>query len=508
MIRILYIITFLFLELSAQNYELQLFASKDSNSKGLTKSLDAGVDAGLMCYITTENRVDGEYSFVRCDETSEFNEIQNSIKKAKHARLNFYLLKPKNVKTVEQNYDTFKITKTFSTPDTVIENYSQDFFGNNPELLKILHNKNGISKQELLNQKELYLRSIQENEKFNGLYLKGSGYNYMGINKSDFSVRLQWNIFGDGYYESKKRAMKVLLQKDSDYERILDEYRALNLEISLFKMHSVSNYIDYYFLKKEEIVLSNLYKRAKKQYDASVITSDKFFKYKNNYENVRAKLLYFEGIDKEKYDAHLQTLVSHIENINLVDKMALCEEAYSNSYEIKNTQNKIALSSIEDSWIDKLRTNIYVEEKKAVYLENPQTVAGFSLQVPLDFYKKRNNIHKDIEAKTQMLKAQSLAQIITRNIGDLYNKINYYKSSIKNLKNNIELSKSEISQLDIKEKYPLANKNAGDTILKKEMLKLSIIKHNKEIWQNRTHILKLLLKLQNLSGVKIVPNYP
>jgi hypothetical protein len=71
----------------------------------------------------------------------------------------------------------------------------------------------------------------------------------------------------------------------------------------------------------------------------------------------------------------------------------------------------------------------------------------------------------------------------------------------------VEFFKKEMKSLNLKAKYPLqVKKQTKDTIDEIALTNLSVSKLHQEIWQERTEILKLLIKLQNISGVQILAN--
>ena len=504
----LILILFSILTLQAKaSYEIQLFASKANNVKSVQLMIQKGISAGLECYESKEYRVDGAYIFARCDKTTNYQDILQSEKKAQQAGLDYYLLKDRESSVTPQigGYKQDKNIPPFAIDTTMkLDDSTSSLFGINTELMQILQNKNQISKSELAQRKATYLKSIASNEKFNGLYLKGSSSNNFDLERSAYNLRLQWDIFDEGYFASQKDVEKMLLNKELEYERIMDEYRRSNLELSLYKMQAISNYINYHFLKQQEKMLFSMAKRAKKKYSASLITSDTFFKRKKAHEHVKHTLSYYKAMEKEQYDEQLKPLMNQIEYISFAEKNVLSQHAYQNSFELKNSKNKIALSGIDDDWIDRLKTNVYVEKKKISYLNNSETVAGVQVQIPLDF--NDNDISKKIEVETNTMRAQSLKKLITRNIDEIYYKIEFHKNYIKTLKSDIGFFRNEAKTLELKAKYPL-EKQTKDLQLEGELLTLAISKHNQKIWLERTEILKLLLKLQNISGVQILPSH-
>jgi len=506
--RLLSLILLLGVSLHARDgYALQLFAGKSENFQGLNQVLEKGTNAGLECYITEERREDGFYSFIRCNQNSNYQEISRSIQKAKRAGLTYYLLKPNNI---TNNSDTIKTTDVYNpvkdTQTTSTNIAIPPFFGQNRELMQILYNQNKISREYLSQRKASYLASIEAREKFNGLYLKGGTSNNFSKDRMDYNLRLEWDIFSGGYLESKKYLQKSLLQKDIEYEKIMDEYRLANLELSLYKMEAISNFINYYFLKEQEQIAIQMLQRSKKKYDASLITVHEFFSRKKAYDRVKQTIYYYEAIEKEQYDIRLKSLISNIEHINIAKMQSLVSYAYSNSFELKNTKNKIAMSTIQEDWKDKVKTNIYVENKKFLYLNDSDTIAGVQVQVPLDF-KLKEDKRQEIETDINELKNSSLRKLIARNIANIYKKIEYHKNHIQTLKGDISFFKKEMKSLKLKSKYPLQQQKK-DAIDEITLTKLSMSKLNQEIWQERTEILKLFIKLQNISGVQILATEP
>jgi hypothetical protein len=472
-------------------YEIQLYATKVSTDRGIDEMLQKGRNIGLECSTVQEDRTDGRYFFVRCGKANSYKEIKKSIKKAKLAKLDYFYLKYD---------DSEKVYK--KKPVSQNNSYAFPLFGKNEELMQILYNKKSISKDELARRKEIYLKSIASSESFNGLYLKGGASNNFGIDRHNYNIRLQWNIFGDGYLESQSDMKKILIKKELEYEQIMDEYQRLNLELSLYKIHAIDNYINHYFLKEQKNILAKIEERSKKRLDASLITSEIFFKRKKRYEDIKQKLFYYDSLEKEPCDVSLKPIISTIEDIEIADKRGLAQYAYLHSYELKNRQKKIELSNMDDNWLKRLRTNLYVEKKKVVYLDDLDTVAGFQVQLPLDFDK--DDKYKDIEVETSKVEAQLLKKLIDKNVDEIYRKIDYHKNHINILKSDITSLEDETKVLQIKEDYPFGKQNR-DPIYEREMLKVSVSKHKQEIWQERLAIMKLLLKLQNLTGVQVLP---
>ena len=486
-----FLILFLFSKLFGQNeYELQLLAMKSNDQKELYKVLQSARSAGLECYKTKETREDGVYNFIRCDKTDDFKMIKESEEKAKKAGLSCFILQR------EKSDKIFKPVAPHSYDN------SNDLFGDNKELIELLHNENRVTKDELENRKKRYLKTLLDQRSFNGLYLKGSSSRNFSKDRTGYDLRLQWNLFDGGYLGSKNDLQEILLQKELDYDHILDKYRSANLELSIYKMQAISNLINYHFFKEQEKIKSFIYQRAKKQYDSSMITASRLYNHKKSLQKTKHMLFFYEHTDKEPYDIKLKPFIENIENGSMVDKDRLVKHVFKNSIELKTIYSKISQTSMENNWQDGFKTNLYVENKKYDYLDESDTVAGVQVQIPLDF-KSQNDPAKKMEIEAYKEQIEYIKKLITKNVDDIYRKINYHKSYIKSLKSDISFFEHEKEALKLKSKYPLPKK-ARDLTLEISKLDLDISKLYQEIWLERTEALKLLLKLQSISGIQIL----
>jgi hypothetical protein len=471
-------------------YELQLLAIKSNNQNALQQVLDSANSVGLSCYKVKEKREDGVYYFVRCDKTDDYKMIKESELKAKNAGLNCYILQTKK--------DDTNLKSTISPK----YNNTHELFGENKELVELLYNENIVTKDELEKRKRTYLRTILDQQSFNGLYLKGAGSRNFTKHKTGYNLRLEWDLFDGGYLESQYDLQEMLLQKELDYDLILDKYRSANLELSIYKMQAIGNFINYYFFKQQEVLLSNIYKRAEKQYEVSMITASKLYGYKKSVQKVKHMLFFYENTDREPYDIKLKPFIENIENGSMVDKDRLVKHVYKNNIELKNIYSKISQSSMQKRWDDRLETNLYVENKKYNYLDKSNTIAGVQVKIPLDF-KSQNDPSKKMEIEAYNKQINYIKKLIRRKVDDIYRKINYHKSYIKSLKSDISFFQHEKEALKLKSKYPLPKKS-GDLDLELNKLSLDISKLNQDIWLERTEVLKLLLKLQSISGIQIL----
>jgi hypothetical protein len=501
MIRFITLFISLLSLLYGQNeYQLQLLATKSSNQDPLQKMIKKANSAGLSCYQVKERHEDGLYYYIRCNKTNDYKTMKKSVEKAKLAGLKYYI----HVSNSSSNRD--KVPAMTKKPENIqLDDIEHTIFGENRELINILHNQNKISKEYMEKRKKVYLHDIRLMEESTGLYLKGYSSRNLTKDKMDYNIRLEWDILDSGFYGSKEDAKKVVLQKELDFDKIMDEYHSANLKLSLYKMEAIKNNIKYNYLKQQEKISERILNYNKKRYEQSLITASEFFEHKKAYDNIKHTLFYYKYLYKEPYDTDLKPLISRIEDINMVDMKALTKQAYLNSFKLNSLRKKEQLSSINDTWTNRLKTNIYVENKKHYFLEDSDTVAGVQVQIPLDYHVDAKDRSLDIEMEANRLKEQSIKLLIAQNIKDIYHKIEYHKTYIQTLKDNINFFQNELKLLKVKLKYPLAKQNY-DPKIEQGKIKLSISKQQQEIWQERTEVLKLLLELQHICGIQVLPS--
>ncbi len=484
---------------TTKTYELQLYASKTDDTKSMKKIIDKASAVNLECSII-KNSI---YSFVKCDRGSSWRDIQSSAKKAEKANLQYFIL---NMKKSQENKIRIKIKEPKIVEKVSnIKKIESEFFSNNSELLNMLYNQDTNSQRYLKSKKSSYLENINKINSTNGLYLKGrSGVN-LEERKLDYNLRVEWNILDGGYLGSKKSAKKEELKKELDYDRLLDEINSANLEITLYKIGAITNFIRYQFAKYKESIFFDILQKEKKRYRESLITSNEINKLTKHYESIKQNIDYYALLDHQKYDNQMKSFIQNIENINLVDVNSLIEEAYANSFILKKTKNQISQTKNSKKWSDEIKTNLYIENKKYFFLNSTDTIAGVQVQVPLEFNNEKRDEIEKVEIEATKRRESVTKKLISKTIKETYNKILYYQTDIKTLQKDLKYYQNRESEISIKSKYPLPSQK-GDPIKKLADIELSISDISQKIWEERTNILTELLKIQYISGIQILEN--
>ena len=374
-----------------------------------------------------------------------------------------------------------------------------NLFGKNQTLIKILQNNYHLSQKEFLAKKNSYLQDLKRKKSFNGLYFKLNSEKILTHDKnSNYSFRVEWDLYEDGYYNNQKKLKKTLLQEDIRYDEVLNSYKNSTLTLSLFELESIKNFIQWYFLQKENGILAKQLQLAQKKYKSSLITKDELFFIKRKYLKNSQLLEYFNSVEKKPFDISIQNLVLNLDEIKLISPEYLINHALSNSFELKKIKKQANLLKYQNSIDDNKRVNLYIENRKFFYTKDADTIAGVELKIPIAFDKNRQS---RIQKQLYTLKKQTIKNNISVKIKKIYQKIDLAKSDIKAMKKEIYFLDQKLLSFDIKSKYPLLKDSSS--LDKKTSILISVNNLQQEIWQKRLEILKELIKLQYLSTVKI-----
>ncbi len=386
---------------------------------------------------------------------------------------------------------------------------SDKLFGTNKFLMQIIYNEHKTTQKEFENKKDLYLRKIVKKDKKSPLYLRAKSSKNLTENITGYDIKLEYNIYNGNKNLQNNKFKNDYLKKEYEYEQFLDRYKTNYFKSTIYEIDKILNYINYLYSKEQVWILIKIYKRIKKRFNSSLVSQEQLKFYKNQLIRGVNQYNYYKKLDFKQYDKSLKTFMKNIENFNLTNKNTILENAYKNNFDLNSYKNYFNSIQSQKSWKDDLKVNLFVQNKKYNYLKDrSNSVVGVSLNMPIDFNNKADNKEDDANIQTQLksLNIEYKKRLIQNNINDIFQKIKLHQYKIKSLKSDIVLAFNNINNYYIKLKYPLP-KQKDDFIVKIYKEKIKISQKTQQIWLTRTDILKLLLKLQHISGINILPKY-
>jgi len=231
----------------------------------------------------------------------------------------------------------------------------------------------------------------QRGEYFSGLYLKlNTAYDTLN-NDPAYDVRLEFDIFDQGYYESKKKNEKNKIENKINFYRSIKNIEILQKEQELLKIKKYENAINVSaLLLKLRVVEENL-KNAKIKLDNGLITEYQYEDYKLSIQQIKDDLLLFKSMSLLKIPKDLWILLNEIENTQLISEDELLNSLKEDSVDLKLAQTLQQKQPLGDEWSDKLRVNIYAGSRK-MYLSQNQTLVGIEAKIPISNFSRTKEL--------------------------------------------------------------------------------------------------------------------
>ena len=233
----------------------------------------------------------------------------------------------------------------------------------------------------------------QENGSFNGLYLKtNTAYDTLN-NDTAYDIRLEFDIFDQGYYANKKKNEKYKLSNQINFYKTIKNIEVLKHEQELLKISKYQNSISVSsLLLKLRVSESNL-KKAKQRFKEGALTQYDYDGYKLMMQKLKDELFMFKNMTLLKIPQNLWTLLNEIEYTKTIDEDQLLEILDEENIDLKLAQTLKNTKPLTEEWSDKLRVNVYAGTRK-MYLSQQQTLIGVEAKIPLYIPSKRAELDR------------------------------------------------------------------------------------------------------------------
>jgi len=231
----------------------------------------------------------------------------------------------------------------------------------------------------------------QREEHFSGLYLKVNAAFDTLNNDTAYDVRVEFDIFQQGYYENKKKNEKNKIDNQLNFLKTIKNISVLQRDQELLKVRKYENSINVSALLLKLQVMEGNLNRAHKQSQNGLITSYEYENYKLAIQQIKDELLLFKNMSLLKITRNLWILLNQIEHVKLIDDNELIEALEKDSIDLKLAKTLQEKVPLMDEWSDKLRVNIYAGGRK-MYLSQQQTLIGVEAKIPISNYSRTEEL--------------------------------------------------------------------------------------------------------------------
>lgn len=312
---------------------------------------------------------------------------------------------------------------------------------------EIASNSSKKSKERIEKEDVRHALDIQREEYFNGLYLKiNSAYDTLNSDMA-YDVRVEFDIFDQGYYESKKKNEKDQIDNQLSFYKTMKNIDVLKQEEEFLKIKKYENSISVSALLLNLRITEMNLNLAKRKVDNGVLTEYEYDEYKLSIQKIKDELLLFKNMTLLKIPKDLWILLNQIEYVKLIHEDLLIDMLEKDSVDLKLAKTLQEQKPLMEEWSDKLRVNIYAGQRK-MYQSQDQTLIGVEAKIPLSSYSKTKelDIIQNSIMSTQVRLQYSQAK---ERLKDAIATFKYRQQKLKTYSYELSQLKKRIKDLDI-----------------------------------------------------------
>jgi len=349
-----------------------------------------------------------------------------------------------------------------------------------------------------------YLDILHDKDPFLGLYIGGKYENYVAEDyifrqnvDYEYRLKLRWEIFNDGYFESKKNIERKVNETEIQYLQLLSNMTDINYDDKLFDIQGITLEVRYKYYLLITRAYEELLVKREQQLREGFTTIDDVYHVRERLENFRMLKEMTKAQVRQKVDRKLFLFLNSIECVELVEKAWLKSYIKEHSTQLQLQDRFIQRSEFFPEFSDKLKVNLFTEHRKVDTIGWYDT-AGIQVDIPIDWNDERRDIIK-LEQANYKVQKRAMEKKIDQGTDSLYYQFDYQQKQLKILKNSLKYLYQREEQLnDINQKVIQGFKE--DPSRASDLVKIKIIDKKYEILMKRIGVYEILLRLYHLSN--------
>jgi len=287
----------------------------------------------------------------------------------------------------------------------------------------------------------------QREEYFNGLYLKTNTAYDIQNNDTAYDVRLEFDMFAQGYFQNKKKNEKNSIDNKINFYKTLKNIEVLKKDQELLKIKKYENSVNVSALLLKLRVTENNRNKAHLKMQNGTLTEYEYQAYQIALQQIKDELLLFKNMTLLKIPRELWQLLNQIERVRLLDETTLMQALQEGSIDLKLARTLQNRKPLNEEWSDKLRVNFYAGVRK-MYLAQNQTLVGVEAKIPLSDYSRTQeleNIQNSVMSEQVQLQHAKSKEILR----DAIATFKYKQQKLKTYSYELSSIKQRIRDLEI-----------------------------------------------------------
>ncbi len=374
-------------------------------------------------------------------------------------------------------------------------------FGENLTLRHLL--EDGLSfRKDMMRTKEAYLKLYEAQFEKTALEARIGAERAFNSERNGYETGVAWKLFDNGYFGSRSVAEEKKVQKSIAFEQDIDKVLSNYAEVAYYEIEDIKRTIFYRYAQRRYTLLQKGIMTARKKLRNGLLTRLAYERVEIAYEKSKKAQEYFWVNEPKPFDLKYRKLISVIETKKLIDAQKLIKLTLAHAPSVKIEKQKLAQSILDDDWKKHFRAELYLERKEYTFVDRRETLGGLQVRIPLESYSKNRELIR-LEKEYTLQKMRSLKLILGKKVRYLYDRITYNRERIDRMQKERILVLHQLEQYRYKISHPAGERMRmqWENML---MMEVGILDLEQNIWIARADILSALLKLQYLSGVRLV----
>ncbi len=384
---------------------------------------------------------------------------------------------------------------------TVLQGEEEVLFGENPTMRHLLEDGLGFRK-DMMRTKEAYLKLYEAQFKKTALEVNIGAERALYSERNGYETGISWNLFDNGYFGSRSVAAEKKIQKSIAFEHDVDTVLSNYSEVAYYEIEDIKRTILYRYAQRRHVLLQKGMVTARKKLRNGLLTRLAYERIETAYEKSKKAEEYFFVKEPKPFDRKYRKLIAAIETKRLIDVQKLTKLTLAHAPSVKIEKQKLAQSTMDDDWKQHLKAELYLERKEYTFVDRQETLGGLQVRIPLESYSKNRELVR-LEKEYSRQKMRSLKLILGKKVRYLYDRITYNREQIDRMQKERTLAQHQLEQYRYKVTHPAGERmrTRWENML---MTEVNILDLEQNIWIARADILSALLKLQYLSGVRLI----
>ena len=236
-----------------------------------------------------------------------------------------------------------------------------------------------------------YLEMKGNQMPFSGLYIRIDSEKDLEFYDYEYDLKLQWSLFRDGLYESKKTLKKERLQNELQILQLNNNIKDFRLNGSVDDINNISEYISSLNFFDLADTLEKIFKQRSAQLKDGYITKDDLEQTKFRYNQAIINKSLYNLEPPDLIDVQNFNILNRIEFCKLISLDSLLNQVKETSIDLKIQENLIKRAELSKSWADDLTLDLYVQHRRNQADETENNV-GVQFEIPIHYYKNRGKI--------------------------------------------------------------------------------------------------------------------